>query len=292
MKQSIKLLLGGALLLSLPMFLTSCQDILGEWDKPAPSIVTPSDGGGTTATNTYIKYTAPGTSTNEPIGDATKWNITSGDVAAGTYYVEGDVTCTGALTLQGEVNLILKDGATLTVNEGTMPFFDGANYVGDLNIFAQSTDPATMGKLIVTKTTPVGASPSEAPALVASNLTIHGGKIDATGGATADATQYGLEVLGGKLTIYGGVVNALGKGTSYGICVDGLSSSFEIYGGDVTITGGGANAFYSNAFTLGTGLKYYAADTANPESNPAANELTAPFANTCPNMYAKIQKSE
>ena len=39
MKNSFKTLLGGALFLTLPMFLTSCEDILGEWDKPTP--VTP-----------------------------------------------------------------------------------------------------------------------------------------------------------------------------------------------------------------------------------------------------------
>lgn len=37
MKQPIKLILGGAILLALPMFLTSCDDILGEWSKPAPT---------------------------------------------------------------------------------------------------------------------------------------------------------------------------------------------------------------------------------------------------------------
>ena len=58
MKQSIKLLLGGAFLLSLPMFLTSCEDILGEWDKPAPVnvIVTPDDGGTTDTSNQYYKW--------------------------------------------------------------------------------------------------------------------------------------------------------------------------------------------------------------------------------------------
>ena len=42
MKHSIKLILRGALLLALPMFLTSCDDILGEWNRPAPNPVTPA----------------------------------------------------------------------------------------------------------------------------------------------------------------------------------------------------------------------------------------------------------
>ena len=57
MNNSFKTLLGGALLLTLPMFITSCDDILGEWDKPTP--VTPGggsgeggEGGGASATKT------------------------------------------------------------------------------------------------------------------------------------------------------------------------------------------------------------------------------------------------
>lgn len=44
MNNSFKTLLGGALFLTLPMFLTSCDDILGEWDRPTP--VTPGGGSG------------------------------------------------------------------------------------------------------------------------------------------------------------------------------------------------------------------------------------------------------
>lgn len=42
MKQPIKLILGGALLVALPLFLTSCEDILGEWSRPAPYPVAPT----------------------------------------------------------------------------------------------------------------------------------------------------------------------------------------------------------------------------------------------------------
>ena len=285
MKQNVlNVLLGGALLLSAPLF-TSCQDILGEWDRPTPA--SGGSGGSSAAEGTYIVYTAPGTSSNVAIpSTATAWNFTSGNVPAGTYYVEGSFTSTGALVLQGEVNLILKDGATLTVDNGI-----GYTGTGSLNIFAQSNG-ASMGHLIVNNATPTGVSPfTEAPALKANNLTIHGGKIDATGGATADVTQFGIEVLGGKLIIYDGIISSTGNGTSNGLVADGLSSIFEVYGGDITITGGGTQAFSANLFTLGTGMKYFAADSANPESDPA-NVQTAPYASICPKKYAKIQKSE
>ena len=43
--KSIKNLMLLATLLALPFSFTSCDDILGEWSKPVPNPVTPSDGG-------------------------------------------------------------------------------------------------------------------------------------------------------------------------------------------------------------------------------------------------------
>ena len=48
MKKILSKLLGGALLFGLTMSLTSCEDILGHWEKPTPNPITP--GGGTPVT--------------------------------------------------------------------------------------------------------------------------------------------------------------------------------------------------------------------------------------------------
>lgn len=234
----MNVLLGGALLLSAPLF-TSCQDILGEWERPTPA--SGGSGGSSAAEGTYIVYTAPGTSSNVAIpSTATAWNFTSGDVPAGTYYVEGSFTSTGALVLQGEVNLILKDGATLTVDNGI-----GYTGTGSLNIYAQS-EGTGMGHLVVNYETP--AADSEIPAIKVNNMTIHGGQIEATAysGATTTICNYGVEIFG-DLTIYAGNVTATGKKSGYGICMAGASSAMVLNGGTVTVLGGDDTSGFSGA---------------------------------------------
>ena len=54
MKRIFSKLLGGALLFGLTMSLTSCEDILGHWEKPSPNPITP--GGGTPVTPEEIIY--------------------------------------------------------------------------------------------------------------------------------------------------------------------------------------------------------------------------------------------
>ena len=54
MKRNLRKLLGGALLFSLTMSLTSCEDILGHWEKPSPNPITP--GTVTPTVEEVIKY--------------------------------------------------------------------------------------------------------------------------------------------------------------------------------------------------------------------------------------------
>ena len=54
MKRILGKLLGGALLFGLTMSLTSCEDVLGHWEKPTPNPITP--GGGTPVTPEEIIY--------------------------------------------------------------------------------------------------------------------------------------------------------------------------------------------------------------------------------------------
>ena len=54
MKRILSKLLGGALLFGLTMSLTSCEDILGHWEKPTPNPITP--GGETPVTQEEIIY--------------------------------------------------------------------------------------------------------------------------------------------------------------------------------------------------------------------------------------------
>jgi hypothetical protein len=42
MKSLLKQIVSGAMLLALPLILTGCEDILGKWERPTPSIPTPT----------------------------------------------------------------------------------------------------------------------------------------------------------------------------------------------------------------------------------------------------------
>jgi len=312
MKQNVlNALLGGALLLSAPLF-TSCQDILGEWERPTGG--SSSGGGSSAAEGTYIVYTAPGTSSNVAIpSTATAWNFTSGNVPAGTYYVEGSFTSTGALVLQGEVNLILKDGATLTVDNGISSAYDGSNFLGSLNIYAQS-EGASMGHLIVNNATPTG----EATAVAVKEMSIHGGQIDATGTNNSDNLGgKGLETLKGDLVIYAGIINATGckqagifaneatngivinggtvtaiggdDTTSPGNGIGGYNAGLIVNGGTVTATGGdgttdatGVGLTGSGQITLGTGITFYEGDAPNPTTAVTTTPIT------CTKRYVEI----
>ena len=235
MKQSIKLLLGGALFVAVPMVLTSCEDILGEWSKPTPSTVTPGDGGGATASGTYLVWNGVDALEAQPIpAAATEWNITSGDVSEGTYIVSSDFTCTGLLVLKGDVTIILKDNATLTVENGI--YYDAAGNVGSLTVYAQSQDDSK-GSLIVKNDTPYdGGGMTVDPGIWVKALTIHGGLINSkgsTGATPAAGSHYGIEAE--DIIIYGGDITATGNHAN-GSGME-CNNAFKIYGGKLTAKG-------------------------------------------------------
>ena len=177
MKQ-IKNILAVATMLALPMTFTSCEDILGEWSKPVPS------------QGKFIVYTDKDTKTFVDIpADATVWTgtVAPGDLAAGTYVVEGNVVCSGDIKLTGETKLILKDGAKLTVNR--LSYITG----GILNIYGQSDDEATMGQLVC-------------KVLAVDALNIYGGNITV---ANEDhSVNYTVQSFSGDMTIYAGILRA------------------------------------------------------------------------------------
>ena len=57
MKKIISKLMGGVLLFSLSMSLTSCEDILGHWEKPTPNPITPGGGSSSDETTPTMKAT-------------------------------------------------------------------------------------------------------------------------------------------------------------------------------------------------------------------------------------------
>ena len=164
--------------------------------------------------------------------------------AAGTYVVEGNVTIKGGIILNGNVELIIKDGAILTANQ---IYDNGSNYY-NLSIYGQANKS---GQLVVNS--------SDHAISGIRKLEVHSCKVKATStlnrgggfyriltfnvyGGSVDAENtagegYGINLYDDSpMNIFGGEVKAVGKGNgdkSYGImCAsNNNSANVKVYGG-------------------------------------------------------------
>ncbi len=181
-------------------------------------------------------------------GTATAWTD-------GVYVVTEDVTISDAVTVSGNVSLILCDGATLNANKGIRVADNGS-----LSIYAQEDNA---GKLIA-KGENIDYDPNiPAKAAISGNVAIYGGVIEAVGGTTSTAYgnskwkqgnsgQIGGSAIEGDIAIYGGNITATGGvggngGTASSTIGNGgrggkggaaLSGNINIYGGTFTLAGG------------------------------------------------------
>ena len=232
MKQKVlNALLGGALLLSAPMF-TSCEDILGTWERPSGGS---SSGGGSSAGEgvEYVAYTVSGSTATPSNKTATTYTeVTSSTTtwAAGTYVVSSDVTIDGNVTLSGDVELILCDGKTLTVNGSIQTeFVSSYNPINSLAVYAQS---GGTGALVIAPTV------SDTPGIYVKTLDIYGGAITATG----NGAEAGIES-SNEMNIYAGTITTTGGNgiMNYG------SNILSIYNATITATGTTGNGIQSAA---------------------------------------------
>jgi hypothetical protein len=155
---------------------------------------------------------------------------------AGTYVVEGEVTISGSIALNGNVDLIIKDGAKLTVNNYILGY---ASY--NLSIYGQSNQT---GELVVNssldaiediKTLEVHSAKVKATSSGNNNdgfyniqtFNVYGGSVDAE--STGTNGNGILLYSSGSMKIYGGDVKALGKGNKFGIA--GSLTTVTVYGG-------------------------------------------------------------
>lgn len=163
----------------------------------------------------------------------TNEETTLGTDGAKTWYVvpEGGVTYDQGLTLIGDVYLILRDGATMTVGtsendvliENITFSYSFLNTGGSINIFAQSTGE-NMG-ILKTDGAIVGAN----------GITINGGKIEAT--SSGEEIARALFSFASPIIINGGDVTATAEGTSSDCERKAIScgnSDIIINGGKVT----------------------------------------------------------
>ena len=162
---------------------------------------------------------------------------------AGTYVVEGDVTIGGMIELKGDVNLIIKDGAKLTVNSyingdfKNLSIYGQAQKTGQLVVNCSDNHAiSSLSTLEVhsAKVTATASGNNRHGGISSDKFNVYGGLVDAK--STAADGGYGISLSGdGKMDIYGGEVKAVGKGTGGWDCgiVCGAFS-----GATVTVHGG------------------------------------------------------
>ena len=261
MKQNVlNALLGGALLLSAPLF-TSCEDILGTWERPSGG----SSSGGSSAGGgiEYVAYTVSGGTATAATQTATTYTeVTSSTTtwAAGTYVVSSDVTIDGDVTISGDVELILCDGKTLTVN-GHIQDDDISHNTYSLTIYGQNESSG----ILYANTSAVDDMP-----IFTKDVNIHGGDIrtNATNATFASSLEAGtsVNIYGGTvtatatagtaimtptITVFNATVNAT-SANAYGIQTTG---DIKIYSGTITAQGAGTYGAGINAGSGGTGKK-------------------------------------
>ena len=143
MKKILSKLLGGALLFGLTMSLTSCEDILGHWEKPTPNPITPT-------VDDVIKYGFKVTDLN---GDdkttlVTSLKMSNSDGPVATAEVSG-----GKITIKADD---LKE-ITSAIDFWFEAEIDGKPYIAKVNINPTALSPesdntlamATLGDMIL-----------------------------------------------------------------------------------------------------------------------------------------------
>lgn len=196
-----------------------------------------------------------GDGNSKTIFEATEITSEHTQLTRGWYVVYGDVTISDRITVSGDgsayslTNLILADGCTLTASKGI-----GVEEGASLNIYGQSEDEGTMGKLYASDSISNSAIGADSDNYSTTNgpITINGGKIDAQSSGTGSAIGGGWNAPGGSVTINGGVVNA--RATGSGAAIGGGKDMFgKSKGGTVKITGGNVTATSTKGAAIGGG---------------------------------------
>ena len=166
-----------------------------------------------------------------------------GSITHGWYVATGEVNISSRVTVSGNVNLILADGANLTVTGGIE-----VNGNNSLTVYAQNEGT---GKLEADASEKSGVAGIGGDGSNASgSITIHRGNITAKGGYYAAGIGSGYTEDGSGIVITGGTVNANGGEGAAGIGggKDGSGTEIKITGGCfASNSGGSAGTIYGIA---------------------------------------------
>ena len=207
-----------------------------------------------TVTTSYVDATG---TLHENV-EAVPLDNTMTTLPAGTYVVNSDVTFSDDLSTDadGEVNIILCDGATLTANNITPIYhYDYLRIYGQ----SQSTGTANISGRIE----------------ASSSLQIYGGTINVTGNIVCDQSGVGIHggnVTAAKINGYEGSLSLTGGTITAGsLTID----HGDITLGGATVTAGSYNVTEGNV-TILTGITYYDGTGASyTEGNLSAADISA-----------------
>ena len=192
---------------------------------------------------TYTTKTADSCTPVENSTTAVTWN-------AGWYVVNSTVTISEPITVNGEVHLILTNGCTLTAEKGIV-----VTSTNSLTIYAQSGGTGTLNATGTTDSSYNASAGIGGSTTIfdSGSITIHGGVINATGGASrwysgagigGSTPSSGNGGNSGTIKIYGGTITAESRGFSVGAGIGGGGSggtgnggagtNISIYGGNIT----------------------------------------------------------
>lgn len=205
---------------------------------------------------------------------ATTWND-------GWYVVDGDVTIDSRVTVTGDVKLIIKDGASLTVNGGilvpsgsTFTVYGQQNGTGnltsigtngnagiggdDVNVNFGTIILAAKGKIVATGDTRAagigGGGRMDNGQSVDGTIHIYRGIVEATGGRWAAGIGGGADsVTDCTIIIDGGTITARGGSNNVGIGGTDGSKAITINGGDIKAYGSGFGADIGGSYNASGG---------------------------------------
>ena len=173
----------------------------------------------------------------------------------GWYVVQGNVTISSRVTVNGDVHLILADGCKLTVNGGIGVSKSSSNQ-NSLTIYGQEEGTGELNAYAASGTNNAGIGGDCDKS--SDSITINGGDVTAVGDRAGSGIGGGVDGGCDSITINGGTVTAKGGGgtTSSGIGVFGggdTTAVITISGGTVMATGSSCGICASSIGTISTG---------------------------------------
>ena len=162
---------------------------------------------------------------------------TTPNLTEGLWIADQNCTFSDGMTISGNVELVLCDGITLTVEEDGLLVPEGSS----LTIYGQANDTGILRTTGSRGDAGIGGDMTHP----SGEITIKGGKIYANGGTDAAGIGGGQEENSGygPISIYGGYVEAIAGSCAAGIGggqenPDNKAGNITIYGGEVHATGG------------------------------------------------------